>query len=459
MSVSVGKLVDQVNSKILAGGQDAINTARLVGAVEAIESRYSVANLAALPPAADNTGRFIFVEDIGSYRYSDGTQWTNDYDTTISTNKQLWGWGWNRCGELGDGTTTSKCSPIREISSSNDWSLVSTGLIASIAIKSDGSLWTWGRNSYGTLGDGTTINKCSPVREISSSVDWCKVSAGNNFMMAIKTSGQIWAWGYNYGGGRLGDGTFVHRSSPVREFCSATDWCQVSAGRYHTLALKTSGQLWSWGSGGSGVLGDGTVTTKRSPVLEISSSTDWCSIAASGSSSAIKTTGELWSWGSNSCGKLGDGTTTNKCSPVREISSSTNWCFVAPGGAFHSVAIKTSGQLWSWGNNNRGEGGTGGFTGGGAFSCSPIREFCSATDWCVASLTSFSTSAIKTNGQLWSWGYANLGTLGDGTTVNKCSPVREICSFTDWFAISNGANGFSGLTAIRSTVGKGFNEP
>jgi alpha-tubulin suppressor-like RCC1 family protein len=450
MSVSVGKLVDQVNSKILAGGQDAINTARLVGAVEAIESRYSVANLAALPPAADNTGRFIYVEDIEAYRYSDGTQWTNNYDTTANvTNGQLWAWGFNGEGRLGNGTITDFCSPVREFCSADNWRVVSGGRLHTAAIKNSGELWSWGRGADGRLGDGTNVAKCSPVREFCSATDWCQVSAGGYHAAAVKTSGQLWAWGSG-NSGRLGDGSYISRCSPVREFCSATNWCQVSSGTTSTIAIKTSGEIWSWGGGSSGILGDGTSSGKCSPVREFCSATDWCQVSIGQTHViAIKTSGQLWAWGSNTESRLGDGTETNSCSPIREFCSATDWC-QASSGLYHSIAIKTSGQIWGWGRNTSGQLGDGTYMN----KCSPVREICSATDWCQVSGGGNHSAAVKTSNQIWAWGNNNCGRLGNGATINSCSPVREFSSSTDWCQVGAGA---SHTAAVKLT--RGFNEP
>jgi alpha-tubulin suppressor-like RCC1 family protein len=453
MSVSLDKLVDQVNSKIVAGGQNPIDTARLVGSVEALESRYSVANVAALPTAALNAGRFIYVEDIEAYRYSDGTQWTNDYDTTLTaTSEQLWVWGNNGCGSLGDGTLTTSCSPVREFCSATDWRQVSAGWFHNAAIKTSGELWVWGQNNLSQLGDGTITASCSPIREFYSATDWCQVSAGACHNIAIKTSGQIWGWGRNLLG-VLGDGTTTCYCSPVQEFCSATDWCQVSTGCIHTTAIKTSGELWVWGYNGCGRFGDGTTTNSCSPVREICSATDWCQTSAGISHTAsVKTSGELWTWGLNglNISRLGDGTTTDKCSPVREICSATDWCQVSTG-SLHTTAIKTSGELWAWGWNGCGRLGDGATTA----KCSPVREICSATDWCQTSAGVLHTLAVKTSGELWVWGSNNCGRLGDGTTTTRCSPVREICSATDWCQVSAGC---AHTIAIKATF-KGFNEP
>lgn len=450
MSVSVGKIVDQVNTKILEGGQDVIDAARLVGSIEALESRFSVANIAALPPAADNTGRFIYVDDIEAYRYSDGTQWTNDYDTTLTaTSGQLWAWGVNTFGQIGDGTTITRCSPVREFYSATDWQEVSSDFSNTAALKTSGEIWTWGRNLSGQLGDGTTTDKCLPVREICSATDWCRVSSSGNSISAIKKSGELWSWGSNFCGA-LGNGLTSNSCSPVREICSASNWCYLDAGTAATFAIKTSGELWAWGRNICGRLGNGTFIASCSPIKEFYSATDWCQVSSgSFSTAAVKTSGELWTWGINSNGNLGDGTTILRTSPVREFCSSTDWQQVSVL-SLHTSAVKTSGQIWSWGYNGCGRLGDGTLT----RRCSPVREFCSATDWCQISSGSYHTSAVKTSGQLWSWGFNGCGQFGDGTLVTRFYPVQEMSSSTDWCQVSAGCNH---TTAVKVT--RGFNEP
>ena len=351
---------------------------------------------------------------------------------------QLWAWGAGGVvggsDFLGDGSTTCRCSPVREFSSSTDWCVVSAsgrGGGHTAAIKSSGQLWGWGSGLCGALGEGVIGTRCSPVREQCLATDWCEVSVGNCYTAAIKTSGQLWSWGLN-SCGRLGDGTTVDKCSPIREFCSATDWCQVSAGDGNTSAIKASNELWSWGINFCGGLGDGTTVIRCSPVREFCSATDWCQVSFT---SAIKTSGQIWAWGDNTCGRLGDGTTVSKCSPVREICSATDWCQVSAS-TRHTAAIKTSGQLWTWGRGNCGKLGNGTIT----IICSPVREICSATDWCRVSAAYRHTAAIKTSGQLWTWGSNLCGTLGDGTVIDRCSPVREFCSATDWCVVSAGGN-------------------
>jgi alpha-tubulin suppressor-like RCC1 family protein len=394
---------------------------------------YVISKFSDLPDYTKNSGKIFYVidDELIYIVVNENGGWTPIYDKEINA---LFSWGNGDFGALGDGTSfTNSCSPVRECSSARDWCKVSGGIGHVLAIKLSGQIWAWGDGSSGRLGDGTASARCSPVREICSSTDWYQVSAGGCHSTAIKTSGQIWSWGAN-AYGQLGDGTDTTRCSPVREFCSATDWCQISGGfRYHTTAIKNSGQLWTWGFNNCGQLGDGTATSRCSPVREFCSGTDWCQVSGGGRhTSAIKTSGQIWVWGSNSCGQLGDGTVTQRCSPVRERSSATDWCQVSAG-SMHTAAIKTSGQLWSWGNNSYAPG-----LGDGTATnrCSPVREFCSATDWCQVSAGWYGVSAIKTSGQLWAWGNNGFGQLGDGTTFPRCSPVREITSLTNWCQLS-----------------------
>jgi alpha-tubulin suppressor-like RCC1 family protein len=387
-----------------------------------------------LPDACTvSNGHIAYLDDAKVPVIASNGTWIGFDGRTVGSfvENQLWAWGNGICGILGDGTTIDRCSPVREFCSATDWCQVSAGAMHTAAIKTSGELWSWGGGFCGNFGDGTTTTSFSPVREFCSATNWCQVSAGCS-TAAIKTSGELWSWGRSHCG-QLGDGTITTRCSPVRERCSATDWCQVSAGYENTAAIKTSGQLWAWGSNICGRLGDGTVTTRCSPVRERCSDTNWCQVSKSNfTTSAIKTSGQLWVWGAGECGRLGDGTTMNRCSPVREFCSATDWCQVSVGRE-HSSALKTSGQIWSWGscNGRLGDGTT-------TNRCSPVREFCSATDWCQVSAGRDQTIAIKTSSQLWAWGLGSAGRLGDGTTMNRCSPVREFCSATDWCQVSVG---------------------
>jgi alpha-tubulin suppressor-like RCC1 family protein len=344
-----------------------------------------------------------------------------------SAGNKIFSAGLNNCGQLGNNSTTNRSSPVQEISTSGAWRSVSSGNCFANALKSNGTLWSWGINTSGQLGDRTVSTKCSPIQEITSSTNWCIARAGGNNSSAIKDDGTLWTWGSGVCHA-LGTGTLNNACSPVRENSSSANWSIVDVGaRSFMGAIKGDGTLWSWGHNDVGQLGDNSTITRCSPVREVSSSTNWCFLSLGGChSSAIKTDGSLWAWGNNcgaigsNPGQLGDGTTVNKLSPVREISSSTDWKSVAVN-CLSSQALKTDGSLWTWGVTN--------FQSVGS-RCSPIQETTSAYNWYKHSVF-VSSAAIKTDGTLWGWGYNICGLFGNNNTTTITIP-SQLSIDTTW---------------------------
>jgi len=346
----------------------------------------------------------------------------------------LWSWGYNYNGQLGDGTNSGVSVPIQI--SGTIWKQISRGYDGQAGIKTDGTLWTWGRGDLGSLGDNTLVDKSSPVQTVAGGTNWKQVSVGVQFSHAIKTDGTLWTWGRNdYGS--LGDGTETRRSSPVQ--IAGTTWKQVSNGNRFAAAIKTDGTLWGWGRNDYGQLGDGTTTNRSSPV-QIAGTT-W-KIVSCGNyhAAAIKTDGTLWGWGENVHGQLGDNTTTYRSSPVQTASGGTNWKQVTITD-ISTAAIKTDGTLWTWGGNvNYGILGDGTTVG----KSTPVQI--AGTTWSKVSVgTGYAMAAIKTDGTLWTWGGNYGGNLGDGTTSNKSSPVQTVASGTNWKQVTVGQSGMSAI--------------
>jgi alpha-tubulin suppressor-like RCC1 family protein len=235
-----------------------------------------------------------------------------NHNLIINTDGNLWAWGDNSWGQLGDGTTVNKHLPL-PVSTDINWIEIVAGINHGLALQEDSTLWSWGMNWYGQLGDGTTVSKHIPLK-IGSDTDWAEIAPGAVHSMALKTDGTLWAWGTN-DKGQLGDGTTVNKFIPLK-IGSHTDWSEIGAGNHHSLALKTDGTLWAWGSNNKGQLGDGTNIDKYSPV-QIGTGTDWSEIGAGNDHSlALKTDGTLWAWGDNGYGQLGDGTTVDSSLPI-----------------------------------------------------------------------------------------------------------------------------------------------
>ena len=344
----------------------------------------------------------------------------------------LWGWGYTSTGQLGLGNTTNYSSPV-QIGALTTWSKIDLMSFSSIAIKTDGTLWTWGNNGYGRLGLGNTTGYSSP-KQVGALTTWSTISGGGfGHVMVIKTDGTMWSWGYN-AQGQLGLENTTNYSSPKQ--IGSDTWSSVSCGYDHNLAIKPNGTMWSWGQFGNGGLGLGGSFQHRSSPTQIGALTTWSKISADGSSSmAIKTDGTMWSWGNNDNGRLGLGDTTNQSSPV-QIGALTTWSSVSCGGyTGFAAAIKTDGTMWSWGYNIFGQLGLGNETN----QSSPV-QIGALTTWSSVSSKGYRAHAIKTDGTLWSWGFGNNGRLGLGNTTYYSSP-KQVGSSTNWRSVSAGIQG------------------
>ncbi|MFA7281196.1 MAG: M12 family metallo-peptidase [Sterolibacterium sp.] len=325
------------------------------------------------------------------------------HSLALKSDGSLWAWGFNDYGQLGDGTQTRRNSPV---SIGTGFSAIAAGYEHNLAIKSDGTLWSWGLNMAGGLGDGSRDDMTISLRLVGTG--YSAIAAGAYHSVALKIDGSLWAWGYNdYG--QCGDTTRTSSAIPV---LIDSGFSAIAAGYYHTLAIKTDGALWAWGDNAFGQVGNGTTTNRLSPTQI---GTGYSAIAAGAAHSlALKVDGSLWAWGYNGFGQLGDGSATDQHQPAL---IGTGYSAIAAGN-LHSVGLKNDGTLWAWGNNTDGQLGDGSNT----QRNTPVQI---GEGFTSIAAGAYHTLAIKADGSLWAWGNNEYGQLGDGmVSAPRSSPAK-----------------------------------
>jgi alpha-tubulin suppressor-like RCC1 family protein len=285
------------------------------------------------------------------------------------------------------------------------------GELHSAAVKPDGTVWAWGDNQFGEIGDGTTIDRRTPrqTRVVSNMVS---VACGSGFTVALKADGTVWSWGRN-NVGQLGGGELSGRTTPDQ--ISLTNIVSIAAGSFGGYALRNDGVVFAWGANTNGQVGDGTTATRRTPV-QVGSITNAVAIAAGDSTAfAVLSDGTVRAWGSNQKGQAGVGSSdNNKFTPV-QVSSLSNIVAVAGGGS-HTLALSSNQLVWAWGDNTYGQ------VGDGTTTRRPSPVLLSLTN--VVSIAAGENHSLAIGGgTIMAWGRNDQGQLGDGTIANRHSPV------------------------------------
>jgi alpha-tubulin suppressor-like RCC1 family protein len=351
-------------------------------------------------------------------------------------------WGYNQFGQLGDSSTMRSPVPVAVSAGATPPGTTMTRLAAgfdhSVALSSTGHVYAWGDNAEGQLGNDSTADADVPVAvsagAIPAGTRFTQIAAGAEHSLALSSTGQMYAWGDN-SDGELGNDSTAGADVPVAVSAGAipagTRITQIAAGDGYSLALSSTGQVYAWGYNLYGQLGNNSTANSEVPVAvsagAIPPATTLTQVAAGDSHSfALSSTGQLYAWGYNGYGQLGNGTTTNAQVPVAVAAGGappgTTFTQVAAG-AQHTVALASSGQVYAWGDNDVGQ------LGNHSMTSSPVPVAVSAgaippatTITQIAAGDSHSL-VLSSTGQLYAWGNNGYGVLGDNVTASSSVPV------------------------------------
>jgi alpha-tubulin suppressor-like RCC1 family protein len=336
------------------------------------------------------------------------------HSLVVTSSGSVWAWGDNASGQLGDNTTAAHKLP-GPVSTLTGIKAVAAGTAFSMGLESDGDLWVWGNNSKGQLGDNSTTNRPLPYKVLTGVIAG---AAGGSHSLAVKSDGTVWAWGRN-DEGQLGQGSTsaTPQKTPI-QVPGLTNVIDVAGGLNFSLALTSSGVVYAWGINTTGQLGLGDTTQRTSPTA-ISSITSIARISAGNSHTlALRSDGQVFAWGDNTFGQLGDGTQTQRTSPVMPPDCPPGVAIVA--GGLHSMALTELGTIYTWGQASNGQVGDGTTV---ASRPNPVL-LAAPADTGVIGAGNLNSLSISQDGSVWGWGANNSGEVGDGTADMRTSPVK-----------------------------------
>ncbi|MEU7023836.1 Ig-like domain repeat protein [Streptomyces sp. NPDC046203] len=273
----------------------------------------------------------------------------SNHTLALTADGRVYAWGWNAYGQLGDGTTTDRATPVPvDLPAGTTITAVAAGDNGefSLAATSDGHVLGWGLNRYGQLGNGTTLDSITPTEaSLPAGTQVTDLAAGAGHSLALTSTGSVYAWGLN-GSGQLGDGTTTDRHTPVQILPAGSGIAALTAGAIHSLLMTTDGRVYAWGDNTFGGLGDGTTTQRNEPVrTQLPAGADAVAIAAGNFHSlALTSDGRIFAWGLNSRGEVGDGTTTDRLTPVAVHLPAGLHATAIAAGTLHSLALAVRAQ-------------------------------------------------------------------------------------------------------------------
>src|SRR5690242_1370666 len=333
-------------------------------------------------------------------------------------------WGDDSFGELGDGTLTTR--PLYgDIAAGSNVVQVAAGRTHNLALRSDGTVTAWGLNDHGALGDGTTTDRSTPVQVQGLTGVMTQVAAGEEFSLALRSDGTVWAWGRN-DHGQLGRGTVSGGELVPARVSVLNRVTKISAGRDFALALRSDGIVFAWGSNRFGQVGNGdmsyspvSVPVKVAGLSQVTGISAGRDSALATETSGISAVTSVWAWGSNDDGQLGDGTATGHSTPERVTGLPVSIAGITVGGQFAAV-LGTDGSVWGWGVNDLGQ---------LNFAPSrpvtrPVNEIAAGSRITQISAGFLHMLALRSDGTVLGWGSNFFSQLGNGLGANTSGPVQ-----------------------------------
>lgn len=342
----------------------------------------------------------------------------------LCSDKTVWAWGFNGSGQLGDGSFDPRTEAVK-VANLADVIHIAAGSQHSLAVKADGTVWAWGDNGLGQLGDGTTVSRNAPKQVTLPGVGKAtRVAGGAGHSLALLQDGTLAAWGDN-SYGQVGDASNTQRKNAVA-VPGLTGVSTLAAGGNHTVVMLNSRELWVWGANNYGQLGLGDTTARNAPARLSGLDGPVDLAGGQGHSLVVLSDGSVWAFGRNMNGQLGNNSTTNALSPVK-VSGLSGISGVGAG-IQHSLAVSGTGTVYAWGANWEGQLGT-----ASTSACDPNQPTAMT---CVLEPTLLSgisgiesveggylfSAALSEEGSIWTWGNNALGQLGDGTTTSNPTP-------------------------------------
>jgi len=390
------------------------------------------------------------LSDVKSVSYSSSYASSYAYYSSVAailSNGDLYCWGYNGNSQVGNGTTKTQLTPIKvlsdvkSVSYSYSYFFPHAYYYSVAAILSNGDLYCWGYNGSGQVGNGTTKAQLTPIKVLSDvkSVSYSSPSPSpfdsESSVAAILSNGDLYCWGYN-GNGEVGNGTTKAQLTPIKVLSDVKFISYSSNYFFSVAAILLNGDLYCWGYNGNGEVGNGTTKAQLTPI-KVLSDVKSVSYFSNSSVAAILSNGDLYCWGHNCFGEVGNGTTEAQLTPIKVLSDVKSVSYISP---YSVAAILSNGDLYCWGCNEDGQVGNG----TREDQTTPIKVL---SDVKSISYSYSSVAAILSNGDLYCWGYNGNGEVGNGTTKAQFTPIKVL---SDVKSVSYSSNYSSSVAAILS---------